>query len=182
MPPLTQRFPVDKHVSLLSALETVGDLIARACLIVAAICLFVIVGINAINIGSRVFFDYAFSWAEEAEVFVMILSVFAAAVAASWRGAHMKLEMFVTRLPRAGQRAVVILITMFSAAILLVLSTASYKVVSLLYMFGQKSASIDVPMWLPQGCVLASFVLMAVMMVLRLAISLAKPSQSEAET
>lgn len=182
MPPLPQPAPIDTQLSSLSVLESAGDLIARLCLIVAAICLFIIVGINAVNISSRVFFDYAFSWAEEAEVFVMILSVFAAAVAASWRGAHMKLEMFVNRLPPATQRAVIILVTLGSAAILLVLSTASYKVVSLLYMFGQKSASIDFPMWIPQGCVLASFVLMAFMMVLRLVISLAKPSQPEAGT
>ena len=78
MPPLTQPVSIAKHLSLLSALEAVGDLISRVCLIVAAICLFVIVGINAVNISSRVFFDYAFSWAEEAEVFVVILSVFTA--------------------------------------------------------------------------------------------------------
>lgn len=181
MPPVTQPLPVGKHLPLLSAMEAVGDLIARACLIVAATCLFVIVGINAVNISSRVFFNYAFSWAEEAEVFVMILSVFAAAVAASWRGAHMKLDMFVNTLPPASQRAVIILITLFGAGILLVLSTASYKVVSLLYMFGQTSASIDFPMWIPQGCVLVSFILMALLMVLRLAISLAMPAESDEE-
>jgi C4-dicarboxylate transporter DctQ subunit len=181
MPPLIQPLPVRKYVSLLSALEAVGDLIARTCLIVAASCLFIIVGINAVNISARVFFNYAFSWAEEAEVFVMILSVFAAAVAASWRGAHMKMDMLVNRLPPTSQRAVVVLITLFSAGILLVLSTASYKVVSLLYMFGQTSASIDFPMWIPQGCVLVSFILMALLMVLRLAISLARPSDPPAE-
>ena len=181
MPPLTQPFPLNKHGSRLSALEAAGDLIARVCLTVAAICLFVIVGLNAVNIGSRVFFNYAFSWAEEAEVFVMILSVFAAAVATSWRGAHMKLEMFVNRLPSASRRAVIVLVTFISAGVLLVLSASSYKVVSLLYMFGQKSDSIDFPMWVPQGCVLASFVLMAVMMVLRLAISLARHAETAPE-
>lgn len=181
MPPLTQSLPAAKRVSLLSALEAVGDLITRICLIVAALCLFVIVGINAVNISSRVFFNYTFSWAEEAEVFVMILSVFAAAVAASWRGAHMKLEMFVNRLPPASQRAVIVVVTLFSAAILLILSASSYKVVSLLYMFGQTSDSIDFPMWIPQGCVLASFILMAVMMVLRLVISLVRPPEAGPE-
>ena len=181
MPPLTQPLPIGKPLSLLSALEAVGDLIARLCLIVAATCLFVIVALNAVNIGSRVFFNYAFSWAEEAEVFVMILSVFAAAVAASWRNAHMKLEMFVNRLPPASRRAVVTIITVFGAGILLMLSASSYQVVSLLYMFGQKSDSIDFPMWIPQGCVLASFVLMAVMMLMRLAIWLGRPADAGVE-
>jgi hypothetical protein len=36
-------------------------------------------------------------------------------------------------------------------------------------------------MWIPQGCVLVSFILMALLMVLRLAISLARPSDPPAE-
>ena len=36
-------------------------------------------------------------------------------------------------------------------------------------------------MWIPQGCVLASFVLMAVMMLMRLAIWLGRPAEAGAE-
>jgi TRAP-type C4-dicarboxylate transport system permease small subunit len=161
----------------IGVLEAIGNAVAHACLVVAALGLFAIVGINALNVGSRYFFDYAWSWAEEAEVFVMILSVFAGTVTASWREAHMKLEMFVSRMPGPAQRTVIAVVTIASATILFVLSAYSYQVVSLLYIFGQKGASIDFPMWVPQGCVLASFVLMGVMMLLRLAISFAKPLQ-----
>jgi TRAP-type C4-dicarboxylate transport system permease small subunit len=162
---------------LIALLERAGNVIAYLCLVIAALGLFVIVGINALNIGLRFFFNYAWSWAEEAEIFVMIASVFGAAVTASWRSSHMRLDMFVNRMPASLQRITHVVVTLFSVAVLLGLSSSSYQVVSLLYRFGQKSAALEFPMWIPQGCVLAGFVLIAVMMLLRLAIYCLNPAR-----
>lgn len=168
-----------QQTSLLGALEATGNLIAQACLIVAAISLFGIVGINGANVFFRFFLNFAWSWAEEAMLFLMILGVFAGAITAMWRGAHMKLEFLVERLPRPAQRVAVTFIALFSVGILITLSLSSYQVVSLLYRFGQKSAALEFPMWMPQGCVLVGLVAMALMILLRLATYGARPSKSE---
>jgi len=169
--------PVTKPTPLIAVLEGTGNAIAYACLVVAAIGLFAIVALNALNIGQRFFFNRAWSWAEEAEIFIMIMSVFAAAVTASWRSAHMRLDMFVNRMPAQLQRIVNVAVTLFAVAVLLALSSSSYQVVSLLYRFGQKSAAFEFPMWIPQGCVLVGFVLIAAMMLLRLAIVCINPAR-----
>ena len=166
-----------KPTRLTALLEGTGNSIAYVCLVIAAIGLFAIVAINALNIGQRIIFNRAWSWAEEAEIFIMIMSVFAAAVTASWRSAHMRLDMFVNRMPVQVQRIVNFAVTLFAVAVLLALSSSSYQVVSLLYRFGQKSAAFEFPMWLPQGCVLVGFVLIAVMMLLRLAIVCLNPAR-----
>jgi TRAP-type C4-dicarboxylate transport system permease small subunit len=64
-------------------------------------------------------------------------------------------------------------------AVLGVLSASSFQVVSLLYRFGQKSTALEFPMWIPQGCVSGGFVLIAMMMLLRLAAFGARVSTSE---
>ena len=93
----------------------------------------------------------------------------------------MRLEMFIERMPAGWQRAAIVFTALFSAAMLGLLSTSSYQVVSLLYRFGQKSTALEFPMWIPQGCVLAGFALIALMMLLRLAIHGARLSQPEFE-
>lgn len=149
-------------------LARLGDTLAQACLVVAAICLFTIVGINGANVLFRHVLASAWSWAEEAMLFLMVLMVFAGAVAASWRGAHLALDILLERLPGALRRAAISTIALVSVIVLAVLCASSFKVVALLYRFGQKSAALEFPMWIAQGCVCAGFALIALMIVLRL--------------
>jgi TRAP-type C4-dicarboxylate transport system permease small subunit len=169
----------EKFSSLRRLLERFGDLVAQTCLVVAAIGLFTIVVINGGNVVSRYFLGMAWSWADEAMLFLMVLTVFTGAVTATWRGAHMQLEMLLEPLAPRWQRAAIIFAAFFGVAVLGVLSSSSYQVVSLLYRFGQKSSALEFPMWIPQGCVSAGFVLIAMMTLLRLATFGARMSRSE---
>lgn len=156
---------------LACALERTGAILAKACLVLAAVSLFVIVGINAANVALRHFLGFAWSWADEAMLFSMIFGVFAGAAAATWQGSHMRLDMFVDRMPAGYRRAAIIFTGLFSVGILTTLANASYHVVSLLYSFGQTSVALGFPMWIAQGCVLVGFILIAAMILLRLAVS-----------
>jgi TRAP-type C4-dicarboxylate transport system permease small subunit len=164
-----------------SVLQSVGDGISYACLVFAAIALFVIVGICGANVFCRHFAGFAFSWGEEAMLFLMILMIFAGAIAAAWQGGHMHLDMLVRRMPPMWQKASIILGAAISVVLLLTLSTASTEVVSTLYRFDQRSVALAFPMWIPQGSVVAGFVMMAVMIVLRLVVFGAQLPKTEAE-
>jgi TRAP-type C4-dicarboxylate transport system permease small subunit len=154
-----------------SALARFGDLLAQICLVIAAAALFAIVAINGANVVFRYVLGAAWSWADEAMPFLMVLMVFAGAVAATWRGAHLQLDILLERLPPAWRRAAILLAAAISVSVLGVLSVSSVQVVSLLYRFGQKSTALEFPMWIVQGCVSAGFVLIALMILLRLATS-----------
>ena len=164
-----------------ATLIRIGDFIANACVVIAATALFAIVLINGINVFSRYFLGDAWSWAEEAMLFLMVLLVFAGAVTVTWRGGHMRLDVFVERMPAAYRKTAIVATGLFSSAILLVLAAHSFQVVSLLYRFNQKSTALEFPMWIPQGCVLAGFVLIGLMILLRLAAFGATLPKSEAE-
>jgi TRAP-type C4-dicarboxylate transport system permease small subunit len=164
-----------------ATLIRIGDFISTACVVIATAALFVIVMINGVNVFSRYFLGDAWSWAEEAMLFLMVLLVFAGAVAVSWRGGHMRLDIFIERMPLAYRKTFIVAVALFSATLLFVLAANSFQVVSLLYRFSQKSTALEFPMWIPQGCVLAGFALMGVMILLRLAAFGATLPKSEAE-
>jgi len=168
-------------MKLSATLIRIGDVIASICVVIATLALFVIVLINGINVFSRYFLGDAWSWAEEAMLFLMVLLVFAGAITVTWRGGHMRLDVFIERMPLTMRKAAITLTALLSASILGVLAFNSYKVVSLLYRFGQKSTALEFPMWIPQGCVFAGFVLIAFMILLRLAAYGATLPKSEAE-
>ena len=68
----------------LGALHRLGDLTAQVCNFVAALALGAIVVINGANVLCRYVFGFAFPWAEELMIFLMILIVFAGAAAVTW--------------------------------------------------------------------------------------------------
>jgi TRAP-type C4-dicarboxylate transport system permease small subunit len=166
---------------VISMLQSLGDGISYACLVFAAIALFVIVGICGANVVCRHFAGFAFSWGEEAMLFLMILMIFAGATAAAWQGSHMHLDMLVRRLPSVWQKTAIFAGAAISVVLLLTLSTASTEVVSALYRFDQRSVALAFPMWIPQGSVVAGFAMMAIMIVLRLIVLGAQLPKTEAE-
>lgn len=169
------------NASIPVTLKRAGDAVSKLCLALSAVAIFVIIGINAGNVAFRHLFGFAWSWAEEAMLFAMIFGVFAGSTSAAWRGSHMHFDMFLGYLPPRWRTAAIVFTGILGAGVLLILANASYRVVSLLFSFGQTSIALGFPMWIAQGCVLAGFVLIAVMMVLRLAASGAALSHLEAD-
>ena len=112
--------------------ERIGDAIVLNCCRVAAIALAIIVGINGVNVVGRYFFSRPLAWAEEAMLYLMILVVFAGAIAATWRGVHIGIDAFVTRMPAAFQRAAGIVVSSLSIVLLLTVAKAGFDTVQLL--------------------------------------------------
>src|SRR2546430_15546514 len=95
-----------------------GDAIANICVALAALALLCIVAINGANVVARYFFGSPFSWAEELMLFLMILGVFAGAVAITWRNLHIRIDAVVDRMPRQMRRVTMTLASIASIAII----------------------------------------------------------------
>jgi len=148
-------------------LHRIGDAIANLCAVIAATALCIIVVINGANVVNRYVFGRAFSWAEELMIFLMILIVFAGAVTVTWRNAHIKIELLTEFLPPAARKATAIVVGIAGVIILGVLDSVSFRIVSMLYAFDQRSLAVEMPLWIPQGFVSVGLLLIAVMIVLR---------------
>jgi len=148
-------------------LRRIGDRMAQLCVVVAGVALLTIVVVNGANVIGRYFLGAPISWAEELMLFLMVLVVFAGAATVTWRGAHIRIEIFVVWLPPSWRRAAAFVTGFLAISVLLVLSVVSFQVVSTLYAFDQRSDALELPVWIPQSSVTIGSALMAVMILLR---------------
>ena len=151
------------------------DGIAHACLVIAALSLLCIVAINGVNVVARYFFGSPFSWAEELMLFLMILSVFAGAIAVTWRNLHIRIDTFIDRASPAVRRAAQVIGTLIAIAAIGTVAVASARIVMLLYDFDQRSDALQAPAWIPQSFVAIGLGTIALLMAVRLVLSLTRP-------
>ena len=84
-------------------LDAVAELLLqRLPLTLAAFLLLAAIAINFANVLARYLFLASIYWADEAMVFLVIWSIFLAAVAVTYDGSHLTMDLFSTRLRRAG--------------------------------------------------------------------------------
>jgi C4-dicarboxylate transporter DctQ subunit len=143
---------------------------------IAAAALLAIVALNGVNIVLRYFFFAAFSWAEEAMLFLMILGVYAGAISVAWQQAHIQIDAFLNYAPPAYRRALDIFATLVLAAILIPVILASYRVTSTLFEFDQRSDAMHLPIWIPQAVVPAAMLLIVLLSLIRILVRI-EPEQ-----
>jgi TRAP-type C4-dicarboxylate transport system permease small subunit len=79
--------------------DRLGEGLTQLCLAIAAASLLCIVVVNGANVVARYLFRAPFPWAEELMLFLMILAVFAGAIAVTWRNLHIRIDTFIERAP-----------------------------------------------------------------------------------
>ena len=153
------------------AVDRIGDGLANFCLAVAGAALICIVAINGANVVARYALNKPFSWAEELMLFLMILSVFAGAIAVTWRNLHIRIDTFVDRMPPAARSAALIAGSLISIAVLAVVTHSSANIVSLLRTLDQRSDALDAPSWVPQSFVSIGLGTIALIIAVKLLMS-----------
>jgi C4-dicarboxylate transporter DctQ subunit len=157
-------------------IHRVGEAISAVCGVIAAAALTGIVVINAANVASRYFFGSAFAWAEELMIFLMMLTVFAGAATATWRSAHIRIELLVDTLPSRLRFAAGVVIVVCIVLVLMVLAAVNFRIVSMLYAFDQRSLALGIPLFIPQGFVAVGLALIVGLTVLKFMLSLRRSS------
>src|SRR5262245_47539150 len=145
-----------------------GTRIADIGLWAGAAALLAIVALNAVNIVLRYFFRIPLSWAEEAMLYLMILGVYVGAVSVAWQQAHIRVDAVIDFAPPARRKMLQVVSTLVLAAVLAPVVFASFRVVSLLFDFDQRSDALHLPMWIAQSVVPISLSLIIVMSLLRI--------------
>ena len=158
-----------------SLIDRLGDGLANICLAVAGLSLLIIGAINGANVVARYLFGRPFSWAEEMMLFLMILAVFAGAIAVSWRTLHTRSHTFIARAAPAVRRAAQVIGTLIAIAAIVTVTVASARIVMLLHEFDQRSDALQAPMWIPQSFVPIGLGTIALLMAVRLLLSLSRP-------
>jgi len=145
---------------------------------VAAASLGVIVLINGANIAGRYLFSSPISWAEESMLYLMVLTIFAGAARVSWEQRHIRIDGIVASMPvplRVFARVLVLGVMM---VVLTIVVTSSWKVVSMLYGFDQRSEALEMPLWIPQSIVTIGLALNGLLL---LASAILRPERKHSE-
>lgn len=142
--------------------------VSKSCLYLSGLALVLIVLINGTNVFCRYVLFWALSWAEEAMVFLMINAVFLGAVTVTWEHAHIRIDALVQYLGRGARAFAEWLAVAVSAAVLLPVGYASYRVVTKLFEFDQRSDALHLPVWIPQAIIPITLLLIPFLMAFAL--------------
>ena len=153
-----------------------GELLTQFCLAIAAGALICIVAINGTNVIARYLFGSPFSWAEELMLFLMILSVFAGAIAITWRNMHIRIDTFIEMVSPRMRQAALAIGAFVSIAVLLIIVYASARIVSVLRKLDQRSDALDLPSWIPQSFLTIGLTVIALLIGVRTVRALLRPS------
>ena len=151
-------------------LEALAELLLhRAPLTLAALLLLAAIAINFANVIGRYLFLASIYWADEAMVFLVIWSIFLAAVAVTYDGSHLTMDLFSTRLSPRWQRALDGVIAAVTLATFAFMAWQAMTVVRTLMRNDQRSIALDIPIAIPHAALLVGFTLSALVIAVRVA-------------
>jgi TRAP-type C4-dicarboxylate transport system permease small subunit len=153
-------------------INRIGEGLTQFVLAIAAASLLCIVAVNGANVVARYVFRSPFPWGEELMLFLMILAVFSAAIAVTWRNLHIRIDTFVELASPAVRRIALVVSTVISIAAILTVVVSSARVVMLLYELDQRSDALDLPSWIPQSFIPIGLGTIALIMAVKLVLAL----------
>jgi TRAP-type C4-dicarboxylate transport system permease small subunit len=142
----------------------------RVPLTLAAILLLAAIAINFANVVARYLFLASIYWADEAMVFLVIWSIFLAAVAVTYDGSQLTMDLFSTRLPPRWQRALDAAIAAVCVVTFAFMALQALTVVRTLLRNDQRSIALDMPMGIAHAALLVGFALCALVVAVRVAL------------
>jgi C4-dicarboxylate transporter DctQ subunit len=159
-------------------IDRCGEWLTQFCLAIAAGALICIVAINGANVVARYLFGSPFSWAEELMLFLMILSVFAGAIAVTWRNIHIRIDTFIDLASPRIRQAALAIGALVSIAVILTIVYASGRIVTVLHKLDQRSDALDLPSWIPQSFLTIGLAVIALLIGVRTILTLVRSAPS----
>jgi TRAP-type C4-dicarboxylate transport system permease small subunit len=145
-------------------------LLHRLPLTLAAFLLLGAIAINFANVVGRYLFLASIYWADEAMVFLVIWSIFLAAVAVTYDGSQLTMDLFSTRLSPRWQRVLDAVIGAVCLATFAFMAWQALTVVRTLMRNDQRSIALDIPIAIPHAALLVGFTLSALVVIARVAL------------
>ena len=150
------------------------DALAAALGKLLGAALIVAVLYNFVNVVGRYIVGRTFISADEVQIYIMVYIAFLGAAVATWRRAHLRMDVLVHRLPRRAQTVlgvVELALTVLLAAFVCYVAGGYVKQMAGL---DARSQNAGIPMWLPHSAIVLGFGLIAILAVLQFLQSLRK--------
>jgi TRAP-type C4-dicarboxylate transport system permease small subunit len=149
-------------------LRSVMAAIERILLVLLGAAMAVIVALNFANVVGRYVFAAPIRPADEIMTYLMVWGVFLGAAVVTLRGAHLNMDLAVSLLPRAAQKALRVLAGAVLVVVMIHIAVQSLEYIDVLSTIGMRSMAAEIPMAWPHAALPVGFVLMAAFAVVRL--------------
>ena len=116
------------------------------------------------------FFAASIYWADEAMVFLVIWSIFLAAIAVTYDGSHLTMDLFSARLSPRWQRALDGVIAAVCVLTFTFMAWQAMTVVRTLMRNDQRSIALDIPIAIAHSALLVGFIFSALVVLARVAL------------
>ena len=146
-----------------------------ASLLIAAIAL------NFANVFSRYVLRSAIYWADEAMIFLIIWSVLMCAIAISFQGRHLEMDLFLEMLPKWLMKPLALVINLATMTIFLFMSWQAAFVINTFIQNDQRTIALNIPMAIPHLALLVGFGVSAIAIAVRVATKRYIPQKKTAE-
>lgn len=141
-------------------------------LLIAAVCL------NFVNVIGRYAFGKAIFGADEMQTYSMVWMAFAGAVVVTWRNAHLRMDVLVSRAPSWLKTTLRLAELGLMAATAGIVFLQSWKYAAQMATMGRQSDAAGIPMAIPHSAVAFGFGLIALVALWRLS---RPPAQGDAD-
>lgn len=152
---MTEERNTDSRPGLISRLS-----LDSAPRLVIGILMLVMVAINFANVVGRHAFGYALFWGDEIMTLLLVWGVFIGAVAVTYRGAHLRMDLVSARIGRPWSTVLNAITMLTLVAVACYIAYYSYQVASIIHMTGRVSDAARYPMIVQHLAPLTGLVLM----------------------
>lgn len=137
--------------------------------------LVICVMLNFANVVARYAFNTALLGIEELQVYLLVGISFIGAALVSWRRDHLRMAALVGYMRPAAKRAARVLEELTMTGLLAFTAVQSGRYTWQMVLISRKSDLMEIPMWIPHGCVTLGLTLMALIAAYRLAVERGGP-------
>jgi len=117
--------------------------------------------LNFSNVIGRYVFGYSILWADEVEMFILVLVTFLGAAIVGWQRQHLAMDVLRNKFPPPLAALVTIIEAAALVAIAVLVCIHSYSYAQQMLMLGRTSDNAGIPMWIPHSFVAIGFALLA---------------------
>lgn len=128
------------------------------------------VALNFANVVARYGFNTALFGIEELQVYLLVGISFFGAVVVSWRREHLRMDALVGYMRPRARRAVTVVEELAMVGLLGFAAVQSSRYTWQMVQINRKSDLMEIPMWIPHGCVTVGLALMALLAAYRLVV------------
>ncbi|HSW05900.1 TRAP transporter small permease [Aquabacterium sp.] len=118
-----------------------------------------VVLLNFVSAATRYLGGGAILGADEVQVYAVVWLVFIGAAIAAWRGTHLRMDVFSSRLHGRAARLRDLLEGLLALAACGAMAWVSWRFVRQIHEMAQRSDGAGIPMWIPHAAVFVGFAL-----------------------